>query len=93
MKITVDELHQYTAKYVHLASHASIEVEDSGRLLAILQPPVQASSPTGSGIFLEREARICQMPLINIDSTEVISALRDADDRLWLNHLSPAPQP
>jgi len=78
MKITVDELHQYTAKYVHLASQASIEVEESGRLLAILQPAVQVSSSTGRGAFLEREARINRMPLISLDSTEVVSEDRDA---------------
>jgi len=35
MKITVEELHQATAKYVRLAAQLSIEVEDSCRLLAV----------------------------------------------------------
>jgi len=79
MKITVEELHQATAKYVRLAAQLSIEVEDSGRLLAVLQPAWRSSSPSGGGTFMARDSSIRQMPLITVDSTDIVSA--DRDDR------------
>jgi len=73
-RITVEQLHEATPEYVKLASRTPVEVTVGGKPAITLQPAINRDAP---GTFSDREEWIRTLPLITVDSAEVVSADRD----------------